>query len=558
MATASVTETINDFIRGIELRDVKLVEESLKAKVSPDTPVSSFHPLFYLLATTYGQSGSDIQAAVTEDQYTKNTSAIIDLLFKYGAKVADPDQYATREYKTLMDRLVLSEHFVDSSTALLHAILETAESKRPVYKPDITATLNVMVLGAVQQGADVDIRGTVSNALNLLERLHNVVRQRLENPQTDIEKEIAGKHAAAAAEYFAPFKRPTVPDVIKAAFPDGVPRPQQQEDGEESGMRGNFSRKASSEGVPLASFIRELPKRDPAEVLKEMDEGLVGYDSQKKEAKSLTFRRQFTEALAENGAGAPAEKKLGAFIIGPDSIGKSTYAFKKSELLVALGLAGPKYVEFNKENGAAASESLDVQALAKIFSKANIINIELADINYDPRNPMSDFSLRMVSALKASMLGRADKPVVFITGKAETIDEILESNPSLEALAPNFLRLNDMNVETLGKVLDQKLGKFTIESDARQLVIKAMEEARQELGKQFGSVKGVMRVVEALPDRMGERLFGPNSKGNPSLAELTTVTAADIKGLDLFTLLAGPAIAKKQPAGFNSRMRYSS
>ena len=109
MAGTSVTETISDFIRGIELRDVKLVEQSLKAKVSPDTPVSSFHPLFYLLATSYGQSGRDIQEAVTEDQYTKNTSAIIDLLFKYGAKVADPDKFATREYKTLMDRLVLDQ-----------------------------------------------------------------------------------------------------------------------------------------------------------------------------------------------------------------------------------------------------------------------------------------------------------------------------------------------------------------------------------------------------------------------------------------------------------------
>lgn len=551
--TITATEHIQNFIRGIELRDVKLVEESLKAKVSPNTQIGgSFNPLFYLLATSYERSSPDVQNAATAEEYAANTTKLIDLLFENGAKASEKGREGTGN-RTLMDSVLLSDNYFDASTVLLHAIKETLAEKRPIYKPDVRATVEAIVSEAAhearrQPDAFVNVEGSARNVINLLERLHDVVRTRLLNPTTELEKEIVGKYGSDVAHYTAPFARPEPAKIAQEVIENA-----------DDSLRQTFKRESGRASGELDKYLFVIDKRDPNAVLSDLESDLVGMEAQKKAAWKLVSGRMFREAATGAGFGEGPKKNYSEAIMGPDGIGKSTLARRKAELLVSLGLAGSTYVEFTKDNSAGPSINLPPEALARIFAKADIINIEIPEIDYNPRNPMADFGLRLIAALKASMEERKDQPVIFITGLPRVLEDVFQTNSTLESLIQKYTRLDDMTPETLIKVFDHKAAaeRYTVTKEARELVVKAIEEIKNELGKDFSNGRGIKRLVDAFEDQLGDRHFGPGSTGTPGPAELKKVLPEDIRALDTYALLAGPALAKRQPAGFNAKIRFN-
>lgn len=556
----SVTQKIESFIRGIQFRDTKLVEEALKSNVRPDTPVGGrFNPLYYLLASSYENDSQDVQQSVTPEDYARGTARIIDLLFEHGAKVAEPEKYESRAYKTLMDTLVLSDNTVDASTVLLHAIVETAPTGK-VYQPDLAATAAAIIAGNAGD-PDFEPKDGVRTVINKLEQLHNLAQQRLANPQTAVEKAAADIIARDKdSPYRTEYQRPQVSVVLKEIFPDGIPEDEKER---EAVLRSAFRRKS---GGPSSKYLTQIDRQEPAAVLAALKEKVVGFDAQKDDAQSLIFSRQVDAAFADAGAGTKPPANMGEVIIGEQGVGKTEFARQKANLLVSLGLAGPNYVEFTKENSAGPSETLPLPQLAKLFAKADIIHIELADIEYNQRNPYADFTLRMIAALKAAQEERKEAgvtkdPVVLMTGTPQLVKEVLDSNPTLKAMLPNYTRLPEPGPKLLNKMLDHIAAKegYVLDDGAKQEAEKAFEAIRKELGRDFDNGRGITRLVGAFKGAIGKRLFGPGSEGNPkpSLDQLRTVTAADMKSLNLYQLLAGPEIAKKQRIGFGAPLRYN-
>lgn len=447
----------------------------------------------------------------------------------------------------LVDRLLFSGSLNELSTAVIEVIHNTLEAQQPVYQPDTVAAIAESIAAA---GSEENVVAHIDRVLTAFGALHEAVRHRLENPQSDVERDIVENHAREVSPWTQPFKRPPVHIVVRKLFPDGhIPKAIQDQLSllEDAGRQEHGAEKASP-------YLAVLKRRKPGEVLSEMEKDFVGLEELRREAQKLAFTQAFEAALARTGAGADGEEKIyGEVIAGNEGLGKSRFAHKKAELLVALGLAGPKLVEFTERNSAAPSMNMPPQALAALFAQADIISIEVPDSPNDGRPDSADFGRRLVAALQASFEGREDKPVIFITGKPDTLNDVVTHNPGLKPYIGAYFKAEDLTLDQLGEVLDRKLGKgMAIEDDARAAVLKAFDEGRKKLGKEFPNAIEAADMAKNLKTALAARLFGPNAVAGADYdtATLTTVTLADVNALNIKRIIAGPAIARPERIGF--------
>ena len=531
---------INEFKKGIFYRDPERVKRALEAKVDVDTPVKGRHPLHMLVGFDYSDMPEDIRKQSTEDDFEARTTAIVNLLFEHGVKVAEPEKYATRNYTYLADRLVLADNLVDLSTVVVHAIDESLSQGAKIYQPDPKRVVAASLQGA---GENVDLIGHVNSVLTALERLHNTVVARLQNPTSDLERQIVAQHGPQVREMTKPFKRPAVRSIIEDLFPQGQVPP--EVDDALSQMSGAFSGRGRNSPD---EYITQIEKKSAQQVLTEIKETFVGLSELKNEARSLAFRQSFDAVTKDT---ASPDRVYGEVIMGNEGLGKSEFLRKKAELLVALDLAGDKYVEFSQRNSGAASIGLPPKALAAIFAQADIINLEIPEPINDGRADIADFGKRLIGALQLSLEGREKPPVLFLSGKPETIGELLASNPSLKPLIGGYTKLEDMSSASLSEILVRKLKdeyKLDIADEARKAVLDAIENTRKDIGsKDFTNAYEIANIVTRLPDAVATRVMDAE-KPDPQFERI--VTLDDVKSLNLRKILAGPLLAKKPSIGF--------
>ena len=447
----------------------------------------------------------------------------------------------------LVDRLLFSGSLNELSSAIIQVIHNTLEADQPVYDPDaVTAIADTLA----ENGDNANVEAHIERVLTAFERLHEAVRARLENPQTDIERDLVTNYKEQVSPWTHPYKRPATQVIIHELgnrLPESIRKKIEAQE--------NFSTGTPAEEVD-SPYLVELKKKKPSEVLADIEASFVGLDELKRDAQKLSFTQAFEAALAKNGAADTEEKVYGEVVMGNEGLGKSSFVRKKAELLVSLGLAGPVYIEFTQENSAGPSVNMPPQAMAALFSQADIISLEVPEPVFDARPDVPDFGRRMIAALQASLEGREHKPAVFLTGKPETIEDILSRNPGLKPYIGSYYKVEDMSAEQLGTVLDKTLAKkgLRIDDDARAEVIKAFEESRKKIGKEFANAVEAIDVAKNLPQAMATRLYGPDatvpSADGYDDKTLTTVTLADVKSLNLRRILAGPALARRNSIGF--------
>ncbi|MDE1152015.1 MAG: hypothetical protein PW788_05690 [Micavibrio sp.] len=532
-----------EFQYGIQKHDIALVQKALAAHVSPETPVRGMHPLFVLLTSRLKPGFEHMQP-----EFEQKTTALIELLFAHGLKVTEP-KTASEHYHNLVDQLVLAENTAATAAVVLHAIDETIREGRPVYQPDIKS----LAAGQIEalQGENLPPEKMVGLVVDTVERLYNAVREKLLNPETALEKNLAAEHADKITAWTAPFNRPhvqvLVPDILRGftPAPDAARR------------SGNLSREfgGGAAATPdLGEYVRQMPPKTAQQVLDEIEKDFVGLAELKTAARRLAFRASYDKVRGGDSPAAP--RTYGEVIIGGEGLGKSSFAHKKAELLMTLGLAGGKYVEFNKENMAGPSVTLPPPALAAIFAKADVILLELPDPVYGGHSDAAEFTPRLMTALQMSLAGREDKPVIFITGSPATVDEMLHLNPGLKAHIATYTRLEDMDGATLSKVIDQKLGaeKLEIEPEAKALLLTALDDGKREHGKSFTNAREVESIVAKLPDALAERLFAKPPTQDMTQKEFSTVTRADVKALNIAAIIAGPNLARSRGMGFSAKL----
>ncbi|TAL39732.1 MAG: hypothetical protein EPN97_01880 [Alphaproteobacteria bacterium] len=547
---------VSEFTQGLEQRNVPLVTAALDSGLQPDTSVNGRHPLLVLMGTEYSDMPQPVQSAMTPAEFNSRTTAILNMLFDKGLKVAEEGKYATDTQAYLADRVLLSDDVDDAASVVIHAIHETLKDGRPAYQPD----LPVYIAGLFKSGLiseTANYRAIVSGVLEAIGQLHDKVCERLEHPQNTVEQDVS--QARGKAEFWvSPYKHPDV-DAIVTSIGLIAARRIALAPGE---LKEKFTEQAEQQEPDVSGYLTVFEKKPPQQVLQEMKDGFVGLDDLKTAAKRMVFRQNYEKACAEDATAAPLPKtNYSTAFIGPEGVGKSTFARKQAELLVALDMAGPNYFEITKENLALLSGSMTPPLMASILAKADVITIELSGGPRDTEGKSLDTAF--LASLQMSLKGREKPPVIFLTGATDDMEAALYHSPGVKELIGNFRTIPAPTPEQMAEALDRKLEKarFTIDGDARTALIGQFTTGLKRLGeKGFRNMREVDSILEKLPDVIAERIFGSEESEQPAMTGddkqsiLRTVKAADIKALNLRTVLGGPALAKKRSIGFTADM----
>lgn len=554
MAPDVTPALVSEFTEGLQQRNIPLVTAALNNGVQPDTSVNGRHPLLVLLGTEYSDLPQPVQSAMTIAEFGNRTSAILNMLFDKGLKVAEEGKYATDTQAYLADRVLLSDDVDDAANVVIHAIHETLKDGRPVYEPN----LPVYIAGFFKSGLiseTANYQAIVSGIVDAIGRLHDKVRERLEHPASAVEHDIAEQREKAKF-WTTAYQQPDVSVILTAIGLIAAQRTAMAP----IELKETFTEKAEPPPPDVSSYITVFEKKPPQQVLQEMKEDFVGLDDLRTASKRMVFRQNYEKACAEDPAAAPLPRtNYSTAFMGPEGVGKSSFAHKQAELLAALGITGPNYFEVTKEKLAVLSATMTPDLMTAIFAKADTITIELSGGPRDEEGKNLDTAF--IVALQMSLKGRDKPPTIFLTGTKEDMDIALYHSPGVKELIGNFRTIEVATPEQMAEALDRRLEKarFKIDQDARDLLVGQFTLGLKRLGeKGFRSMREVDTVLEKLPDVIAERLFGSEESEQPAMTDdgkkaiLRTVTAADIKALNLKSVLGGPALAKKRGIGFTA------
>jgi stage V sporulation protein K len=297
--------------------------------------------------------------------------------------------------------------------------------------------------------------------------------------------------------------------------------------------------------------VQVLPKKEWGQVLKEINSEFVGLDAIKANAQKIVLRQQFDAARETNGL-ANSQQNHSTVFLGNPGLGKTTFARKKAELLHALGLSGPNYVEVSRENIVGGFIGHTENKMTALFEAADIIFIDEAYSLNDGRPDSGDCGKKVIDALVPA-LENNPKLTVFMAGYPEEMDKLIACNPGLRSRLTRYETFEDMNKEQLGQTLDHMLAKegLTIDADAREKVLQELDKSREALGKRnFGNARLVRNVVRQLPELMADRIFGSQSGSLlvqcPDKDALQRATLADINAMDFSAVLGTPKAAASE------------
>ena len=538
MAPAFDPKMIEEFQKGIRTRDIERVQTALDAGVDPSTPIDGHHPLLLLLYVEYSRSQAKVEGKMSYEQFHESSSKLVELLLARGVKLVEEEKYATGGHQYLVDKLLSSPRLADVSTVVLHAISQSLAEKGCAYQPDTNRFIIAHLIDVARKGDDY--KAHITNALNMLETVHKIVRQRLEIPQEgSIEHALVTRYNNQLDYWTHAFERPPLRRVFAEMELGNPDLPPSAASGRTE-ARPQAKAKAKAE-ENMSQFVKVLPKKSPQQVLADMDE-LVGMEEAKGEARALVLRSQF-DAARKVGGLKITPQVMHTVLEGNPGTGKTTVARHRAELLHSLGLAGNRYVEISRENMVGQFVGHTEKNMTDLFNQADVIFIDEAYNLVGDKNSKVDFGNRVVDALMNALENRRDKLTIFFAGYPKEMEEFLASNPGLKSRITHYQHLPDYSTEELGKIMDGLLKKagMKMESDAREYALTQLEAAKNAMGpRDFGNARIVRTLVEQLPNKMAERLFSQEGREMtsgllvvPGPEELSTVKLADVKALNL-------------------------
>lgn len=563
LSTAFDSRQINAFKRAIVARDVERVKAALDAGVDPATSLHGGESS--LLQLVYGQyqDNKSVEATCTSvEEFESKTTEIIDMLFAAGLKVAEPEKFETAHFDVLADHFYQSENQHDGATVIIHALFETLSRGEAGYLPNLHLQLQSFLEGQKLSGA-AHLKEAMAYSLNMMESMHETVRARLANPQSETECALVEQFGDRLGYWKGSFPRPSLASLqdsyrmeptqdgghsLSIGRSNAAPKQQQTQQGEQKKIAGD-ERFAEM----VAPLIQRLEKRDAKDIMADIEGDFIGLDEVKNSARKMILRQQFDMARQISGQPVTQQNHSTVFLGNP-GLGKTTFARKKAELLHSLGLAGPNYVEVSRENIIGGFVGHTEGKMTALFQMADVIFIDEAYSLNDGRPDSGDFGKKVVDALVPALENNPNL-VVFMAGYPEEMQKLLSMNPGLRSRLTKYDNFEDMTREQLGQAFDLMLKKegMTIDGDARSYALDKLEASREQLGeKNFGNARLVRNIVRNLPDVMAERMFGESAQHGtliavPSADTLGKVTMADVKALNYASIL-GVAEAKAQAA----------
>lgn len=563
---------VDEFQTGVMTRDIYAVQRALEKGVSPDTPMrSGQHGLYALLYDVvdgdHGYVANELfPKGMSDTDFRKETTRIVDLLLSRTSSLSDRQQYATNYHNVLTDHLLGSRHLTELSSVILRTLEQNFKREGRAYHPDIENYVMDSVKKAGRRGA-TDAVEAISDSLRQFNAVHEIVRKRLLNPQTSAEADLVRNNPGRMNFWTEPFRAPSIEsflDILSRGARRDAGGPQRGASGRPAGAspaegKGPAGQKPESKS-DMAKYVTELEKKTPEEVLEKIGRvtGLGGY---KEKLETDAYKEAFNAARLAHGINIP-QKTMHMALTGNPGVGKTMLARLDAEYLYAQGKCGPRYAEISRTklmSGHIGGTDINIKEL-----------IEMADVIFVDEAPQlvsatgqkgdkQDFGFRVLDALIPALENQRDNKIFIFAGYPEEMDKFLDSDKGLRSRIGRYYQMDDYSIEDLAKIMDGQLSDngLKIDEDAKKYVVEQLKEAKKKLGdKHFGNARVTRTIVESLPDIMAMRLFKRNKEDMlggvaavPSKDELMTVTLEDVKKLDVAEVTGLKARAKATASG---------
>ncbi|WP_026380466.1 CbbX protein [Afifella pfennigii] len=305
----------------------------------------------------------------------------------------------------------------------------------------------------------------------------------------------------------------------------------------------NSPEEVTEEPVTSVDLHREFEESGVGDVLRELDETLVGLAPVKKRIRETAALLLVERARKRLGLAHEAPTLHMSFTGNPGT-GKTTVAMKMADLLHRLGYIRKGHlVSVTRDDLVGQYIGHTAPKTREILKKAmgGVLFIDEAYYLYRPENER-DYGQESIEILLQVMENQREDLVVILAGYADKMDRFFESNPGFRSRIAHHIDFPDYTNEELSRIAEMMLKEqgYSFSEEAREVFARYIDRRRQQ--PHFANARSVRNALDRARLRQANRLF-EGAQGPLTADDLSLIAAEDITPSRVFSL---PTDAERQ------------
>lgn len=287
-------------------------------------------------------------------------------------------------------------------------------------------------------------------------------------------------------------------------------------------------------GVDLQEILRNA---DITEVLRNLDQDLIGLAPVKQRIKEIAAFLVVSRARLQLGIES-APPNLHMCFTGNPGTGKTTVALRMAEMLHSLGYVRKGHVvSVTRDDLVGQYIGHTAPKTREVLKKAmgGVLFIDEAYYLYRPENER-DYGQEAIEILLQVMENNRDDLVVILAGYKDRMDTFFQSNPGMSSRIAHHIDFPDYGQTELLAIAQKMVADMRYQLDEKATM--AMQEyiAKRQQQPHFANARSIRNALDRARLRHANRVFEllSQAKTNASIADLSTITEADIRASRVF------------------------
>ncbi len=280
-------------------------------------------------------------------------------------------------------------------------------------------------------------------------------------------------------------------------------------------------------------LARELKESGVADVLRELDEELIGLAPVKKRIRETAALLLVDRARQRLGL-ANETPTLHMSFTGNPGTGKTTVALRMADLLHRLGYIRQGHlVTVTRDDLVGQYIGHTAPKTKEVLKKAmgGVLFIDEAYYLFRPENER-DYGQEAIEILLQVMENQRDDLVVIVAGYADRMEQFFSSNPGFRSRIAHHIDFPDYTDAELLQIAEKMLKEqnYEMSTDATKALAEYITLRRKQ--PHFANARSIRNALDRSRLRQANRLFESNRPISPK--ELSTIEAEDILGSRVF------------------------
>jgi len=272
-----------------------------------------------------------------------------------------------------------------------------------------------------------------------------------------------------------------------------------------------------------------------AEILKELDDELIGLEPVKKRIRETAALLLVDKARQSMGLSHETPTLHMSFSGNPGT-GKTTVALKIAGLLHRLGYVRKGHlVSVTRDDLVGQYIGHTAPKTKEVLKKAmgGVLFIDEAYYLYRPDNER-DYGQEAIEILLQIMENNRDDLVVVMAGYAEKMDKFFSANPGFRSRIAHHIEFPDYQDKELMEISELMLAEqnYAFDTGGRTAMVEYIDLRRKQ--PHFANARSIRNALDRARLRQANRLF-TDAKGPLDAKALSTITEADLRGSRVFS-----------------------